>query len=135
MAKRRKTLPARRQRPDVDDSLLIRSAESLGRMIGSLQRQLDGVAKRVPGRTAAAGTDVNEPDDENRRQSGAKTKGGSAKPSRTAGRPAKGGSKSGVKKVQSTADRTSKRASKSAAAKKTAGRSRSGAGKSAKRSR
>ena len=37
MAKQRKILPARRN----DDSLLIRSAESLGRMIGSLQRELD----------------------------------------------------------------------------------------------
>lgn len=40
MAKQRKLLPARRANP-VDNSLLIRSAESLGRMIGSLQRQLD----------------------------------------------------------------------------------------------
>lgn len=40
MAKQRKLLPARRTNP-ADNSLLIRSAESLGRMIGSLQRQLD----------------------------------------------------------------------------------------------
>ena len=40
MAKQRKILPARRANP-VDNSLLLRSAESLGRMIGSLQRQLD----------------------------------------------------------------------------------------------
>ena len=40
MARQRKTLPARR-RDAMDDSLLIRSAESLGRVIGSLQRQLD----------------------------------------------------------------------------------------------
>ena len=40
MARQRKTLPARR-RDALDDSLLIRSAESLGRVIGSLQRQLD----------------------------------------------------------------------------------------------
>jgi hypothetical protein len=44
MAKRSKTLPARKR--DDDDSLLLRSAESLGRMIGSLQRQLDGASKR-----------------------------------------------------------------------------------------
>lgn len=30
-----------------DDSLLIRSAESLGRVIGSLQRQVHGTSKRV----------------------------------------------------------------------------------------
>ena len=40
MAKQRKTLPARRKTA-IDTSLLIRSAESLGRVIGSLQRQLD----------------------------------------------------------------------------------------------
>ena len=49
MAKRKKVLPARKQRDrsQDDESLLIRSAESLGRMIGSLQRQLDGAAKRL----------------------------------------------------------------------------------------
>jgi hypothetical protein len=40
MARQRKTLPARRKNA-IDTSLLIRSAESLGRVIGSLQRQLD----------------------------------------------------------------------------------------------
>ena len=37
MTKHGNKLPLRRQR-DVEDALLIRSAESLGRMIGSLQR-------------------------------------------------------------------------------------------------
>jgi hypothetical protein len=47
MAKRgRRVLPARKKERD-DDSLLIRSAESLGRVIGSLQRQVRGRAKRV----------------------------------------------------------------------------------------
>ena len=40
MTRQRKTLPARGKKK-MDDSLLIRSAESLGRVIGSLQRQLD----------------------------------------------------------------------------------------------
>ena len=40
MAKGGKTLAARRH-DATNDSLLIRSAESLGRVIGSLQRQLD----------------------------------------------------------------------------------------------
>ena len=41
MAKRSKALPARKSaRSRDDDSVLIRTAESLGRMIGSLQRQL-----------------------------------------------------------------------------------------------
>jgi hypothetical protein len=46
MARHGKTLPVRRT-PGMDDSLLIRSAESLGRAIGSLQRQLDGASKRL----------------------------------------------------------------------------------------
>jgi hypothetical protein len=51
MAKRRKRiLPARKEMMvRDDDSLLIRSAESLGRIIGSLQRQ---VLDRSEGRTA-----------------------------------------------------------------------------------
>ena len=44
MARQRKSLPAR-SNPATDDSLLIRSAESLGRMIGSLQRQLDAARR------------------------------------------------------------------------------------------
>jgi hypothetical protein len=49
MAKRRKLIPARkpRNRSRDDDSLLLRSAESLGRVIGALQRQLDEATKRL----------------------------------------------------------------------------------------
>ena len=49
MAKQRKVLPARkpRDRSRDDDSLLLRSAESLGRVIGALQRQLDGATRRL----------------------------------------------------------------------------------------
>jgi hypothetical protein len=49
MAKRDKVLPARkpRDRARDDESLLIRSAETLGRTIGSLQRQLDGATRRL----------------------------------------------------------------------------------------
>ena len=50
MARHGKALPARRT-PGMDDSLLIRSAESLGRMIGSLQRQLDGASRKLNGGT------------------------------------------------------------------------------------
>ena len=46
MARQQKKLPARR-RNTVDESLLIRSAESLGRVIGSLQRQLDAARRLV----------------------------------------------------------------------------------------
>lgn len=49
MAKREKVLPARKRgvRARDEESLLMRSAESLGRMIGSLQRQLDGATTRL----------------------------------------------------------------------------------------
>jgi hypothetical protein len=45
----RKSIPAHpsRDRSRDDESLLLRSAESLGRMIGSLQRQLDVATGRI----------------------------------------------------------------------------------------
>ena len=47
----RKSIPARpaRDRSRDDESLLLRSAESLGRMIGSLQRQLDIATRHLAG--------------------------------------------------------------------------------------
>ena len=45
MATRSKALSARR--PRSNESLLLRSAESLGRMIGALQRQLDEATRRL----------------------------------------------------------------------------------------
>ena len=54
MAKRDKRPAARK--PRVDNALLMRSAESLGRMIGSLQRQLDDVTKRLSRDGAAKGS-------------------------------------------------------------------------------
>ena len=49
MARQSKVLPARkpRDRSRDDDSLLLRSAESLGRVIGALQRQLDSATRRL----------------------------------------------------------------------------------------
>jgi hypothetical protein len=49
MAKRKRVLPAKqpRDRSRDDDSMLLRSAESLGRVIGALQRQLDSATKRL----------------------------------------------------------------------------------------
>jgi len=48
MAKRSKALPARKSaRSRDDDSVLIRTAESLGRMIGSLQRQLQDATSHM----------------------------------------------------------------------------------------
>jgi hypothetical protein len=55
MAKRGRSLPARKANRSKDaDSLLLRSAESLGRVIGSLQRQMQDGSKRV----ASAANDV-----------------------------------------------------------------------------
>jgi hypothetical protein len=55
MAKREtRRLPARKANRSNDDSLLLRSAESLGRVIGSLQRQVQVGSKRV----ASAANDV-----------------------------------------------------------------------------
>ena len=49
MAKQKRALPKRkpRDRSRDEESLLLRSAESLGRVIGSLQRQLDSATKRL----------------------------------------------------------------------------------------
>jgi hypothetical protein len=48
MAKQKKALPARKPpaRSRVEESLSLRTAESLGRVIGSLQRQLDSAIDR-----------------------------------------------------------------------------------------
>jgi hypothetical protein len=128
MTKHGNRLPLRRQREGDADALLIRSAESLGRMIGSLQRQLDGASKKLSGTGALKlfGADGHE-----RGTAAAPAKASDASPrKRSAVRTGvKGSSRSGATKVQSTADRKSKRASKSAAAKKTAARARSGAGR------
>jgi hypothetical protein len=49
MATHVRALPARKpgDRSRDDDSMLLRSAESLGRVIGALQRQLDDATKRL----------------------------------------------------------------------------------------
>lgn len=124
MARQGKTLPARRTRSEMDDSLLIRSAESLGRMIGSLQRQLDGASRKLNAGTIAGVFSANGHEADTRSDRSVKTTG--AKTSRAKTKTAKGGSKSRATKVRSTADRTSKRASKPVVVKKSAGRSRSG---------
>jgi hypothetical protein len=111
MAKRQKLLAARRSEA-VDDSVLIRSAETLGRMIGSLQRQLDGATKRFTGPADdAAGTVLVRGNGHSGRGksvgiTGAKTQ-GRARAART------GRASSVATKQPSTAPRKSKRASAS----------------------
>ena len=74
MAKRRKVLPARqtRDRSRDDDSLLLRSAESLGRVIGALQRQLDEATQRLSS-VGSTGTSATGARKRSRKSTGAKT--------------------------------------------------------------
>lgn len=62
MAKQKRALPARKpgDRSRDDESVLLRSAESLGRVIGALQRQLDGATKRLSA-TASGALDIIPP--------------------------------------------------------------------------
>jgi hypothetical protein len=73
MAKRRKVLPARkpRDRSRDDDSLLLRSAESLGRVIGALQRQLDEATQRLSS-VGSKGTSATGARTRSRKTTGAK---------------------------------------------------------------
>jgi len=97
MAKRKKVLPARKQEPDRsrdDESLLMRSAETLGRMIGTLQRQLDGATKRltktaegITSKRKTKQTSKKSKAASTRKTAGARTSGGARK--RTATRSAK----------------------------------------------
>ena len=102
MAKRSKVLPARKQRdrPRDDDSLLMRSAESLGRVIGSLQRQLDGATRRLSATADVMGNlaDIPLPGvGRGSRKGGTKTK--SAARKRTAKRAAPTRKTSGTKRT------------------------------------
>lgn len=120
MARQGKILPARRQNATAD-SLLIRSAESLGRVIGSLQRQLDA-ARHLTGR--ANGAAFRENGHTPGRSAGAAAK----TPRKTKSTRASDGS------TRVAADRNSKRTATSAA-KKMAGRNRSGAKRRAAKTR
>jgi hypothetical protein len=116
MAKQRKLLPAHR-REAVDDSVLIRSAETLGRMIGSLHRQLDSAKKRFSGPAVAGVKRIPL------RANGHNGGNGSAEVTRAKpqGRKRTASTRhasSAATKKQPTADRKSKRPSKSARAMK-----------------
>ncbi len=56
MARQGKAIPGRKARDE--ESLLLRSAESLGRMIGLLQRQLDGAARSMAATTGDALSEI-----------------------------------------------------------------------------
>jgi hypothetical protein len=82
MAKQKRALPKRktRDRARDDQSLLLRSAESLGRMIGSLQRQLDGATKRLA-LASDSGDAINPPARANKAARRGTTKRGATKKS------------------------------------------------------
>jgi hypothetical protein len=112
MTKQGKVLPARRPRFD-DGSVLLRSAESIGRVIGTLQRQLDGARGRLSGLA----------DDEDMTRHRHNGSGAAAKATRNAA------VRSTARKATSQAKKTaattkSKRASKSTAARKGSKRTR-----------
>lgn len=116
MARHGKTLPARRQ--DVtNDSLLIRSAESLGRVIGSLQRQLDAARHLTGGATDAA---FRANGRQRAKQRNVATESQTQRKTKSARSAATG-------RTRAASDRKSKRAAKSALKKTAAGRTRSGA--------
>ena len=80
MAKSRKVLPARKPREAQleEHSLLVRSAESLGRVIGALQRQLDSASRRLGSRhtdgTANGSSNGKRVKNARRRKTATKTK-------------------------------------------------------------
>jgi hypothetical protein len=124
MAKRDKVLPARKQRDRSreDESLLMRSAESLGRMIGTLQRQLDGAGKRIsettddvignfPGIPLGGGKDVSRRTVKTKKRKKKKTGGTkrAATPQRTARSSTAGARKSGSSRTRRTTRSSKKR--------------------------
>ena len=92
----RKTIPARPARPArarsrEDESLLLRSAESLGRMIGSLQRQLDIATGRLADskpKLNGIGRKIVTAKSSVKAKSGATTARGGARKKSSAGKPA-----------------------------------------------
>jgi hypothetical protein len=103
MAKKVLRATPARDRSREDESLLLRSAESLGRMIGLLQRQLDVATRRMAGTRADAGG----------ARTPVKAKGGGSKA--RSGTAARGTAK---KSASSTAVRTSRRRSTKSAKKR-----------------
>jgi hypothetical protein len=122
MAKRgKKVLPARKSAASRDDdSLLIRSAESLGRVIGSLQRQVQGTTKRMSSVAEDAMDALPEMPQLGRRASGGSRKGTGTRKSAA---PKSGGT------------RKSAGTTKRAGARKTAGSRKTGGARKSSRAR
>ena len=117
MAKRERTIQSRRRTKSGDDeSLLLRSAESLGRVIGALQRQLDGAARGISETAADAirtfvPGDTDESPAKPKRASGARKRRAVSTPKAKTTRFAARASKNGTarKSTISSARRSSKK--------------------------
>jgi hypothetical protein len=113
VAKRSKVLRARKPRDRFgdDESLLMRSAESLGRVIGSLQRQLDGAAGRLSATADEVMKSVADiplpPTGRGSRKGGTKKK--SAATSRTTTRTASSRKTTGTKRTTASARKSAKK--------------------------
>lgn len=113
MAKQRRLLPARKQRDQaqVEGSILLRSAESIGRVIGTLQRQLDGARGRLAG--------IGDTKDGNNNRGAHKVT-----PTHKTGKTRKATPAAGSKKSTTTPRATSSRKTTARRTKTTAGRTR-----------
>jgi hypothetical protein len=129
MAKREtKVLPARKSAASRDeDSLLTRSAETLGRVVGSLQRQMQGTTKRMSNvaedamealpelpRLGRRASGTSRKSTGSRKSAGARKSGGTRKPATT-------GTRAGARKAAGTRKAAG---GKSSRGRKTSGRSR-----------
>ena len=108
MAKQGRLTPARRprERSEEEESILLRSAETIGRMIGTLQRQLNGAR----GRLSSLANDGAAP-----------SSNGSRPTRKTTKRAAVATTVMPAAKRKSSASKKTTRASKSTAARKTKG--------------
>jgi len=97
-----KQLPARRQRnePEDVDSILVRSAESIGRLIGTLQRQLDSARNQIASLGNSKSNEDSQTDSKSRRPPEASA--AKAKASRPARQAASGGRKKTAAKTASS---------------------------------
>src|SRR5690349_19248407 len=95
-----KQLPARRQRnePEDVDSILVRSAESIGRLIGTLQRQLDSARNQI----ASLGNSNEESQTDSKSRRPPEASAAKAKASRPARQAASGGRKKTAAKTVSS---------------------------------
>ena len=114
MAKQIRALPARKlsDPSSRDDSLLLRSAESLGRLIGALQRELESATRRL---TTTGGNGARQPA-QPRAAKGAgkarvlrKTASPRRVPSTASGRPASAARRGTRAAVKKTARKTAKK--------------------------